>query len=443
MSTNVLRISDLPERAKTSILQVDVRNPEQLALLTKEFNLLLDHDARIDLPELGEVSILQVDAHNEAHLAILKKGYNSLLGYEASVHGEELTGDVPAEVIKAINAKILKTKFYMAGEEIAGIANSFDTFVAKRNPKTKRIDFYQGEYLEDFTVDEFLSKLHRKMHGIGLGTAFTRARIIQAAASAIAQVKEVAVDNEPMAGLMEKHRGVISRSSKILELKSGPTPDMTRRFGANVEFLHLPDDRNRKTGNREHDNDNESYPKNFALRWFDGEHEIAGIFTRTISTFTGEPVVRLQLTSNGTLPNDEMLKEVLSPILKAGCAVIKDWGWGLPVGAPIPPFGGPVPKIYIHAHEEPEIEGVLKQMGLGNRLCGSELMAPAVLDHGNIPNQQAIFGHELAGPEKTVEYDPDEDKKPIFGFGSVTANGAAVSCRPSTMRKPDNDDFVV
>src|ERR1700722_14837442 len=94
-----------------------------------------------------KTSILEVYGHiDDYHLAILKEGYNKLLGYEASIHGAGLTGNVPDEVIKAIEAKILKVKFFMVGKEIAGIATQFDTFVAKRNPKTKRIDLYQGEY---------------------------------------------------------------------------------------------------------------------------------------------------------------------------------------------------------------------------------------------------------------------------------------------------------
>src|ERR1700722_12776569 len=106
------------------------------------------------LPDDPETSILEVSGHiNDYQLAVLKEGYNKLLGYEASLHGEGLTGDVPDEVIKAIEAKILKVKFFMVGKEIAGIATQFDTFVAKRNPKTSRIDLYQGEYLEDYTVD--------------------------------------------------------------------------------------------------------------------------------------------------------------------------------------------------------------------------------------------------------------------------------------------------
>lgn len=118
-----------------------------------------------------------------------------------------------------------------------------------------------------------------------------------------------------MAGLMHKHGGVIG-DSRVLELKTGLTPDMTRRFGANVEMLHLPGDYSGK----------KSGPNNFLIRWFDGEHEVVGIYTRTISTFTGDPIVRLQLTSNGILPDNEMLKEVLASIMTAGRDIISERG---------------------------------------------------------------------------------------------------------------------
>src|SRR5580658_4324639 len=91
-----------------------------------------------NLPDGVDASICQINPRYQIDLDLLKRGYRELLGLEAGVHDADITGDVPEEVIKAINDNILKVKLFMVGEEICGIATSFDSFVPKRNPNTKR-----------------------------------------------------------------------------------------------------------------------------------------------------------------------------------------------------------------------------------------------------------------------------------------------------------------
>jgi len=377
------------------------------------------------LPNGAEARIAPMNGHDGLHLLWLKQAYKNLLCYEAKVHGAGLTGQLPEEVVKAVKTNILKVQFLMVGKELAGISTSVDSFAARSNKKTNKIEIIPAVYAEDTCVDPKIAKAFREMttnfvhpKGIGLGTLFTRERIRRSVRGVFgfapfgkvsgARICEVAEDNGPMAGVMYKFGGSIGlkQDSKILELRNGLTPDMERRFGANVETLNLPAD---KTGKR-------SCPNNFLVRWTDNDGmEIVAIYTRTISTFTGEPVVRLQLTSNGNLPDSEMLKEVMASILRAGKEKISDRGWGLPIGMPVPAFGSLIPTIRIHAHKEPEIVQALAEMDAEDRKCGDRLMMAAALHTDTIPNQEKMFGQDL--PEATPENGVDlleEKNKPFF-----------------------------
>jgi hypothetical protein len=184
---------------------------------------------------------------------------------------------------------------------------------------------------------------------------------------------------------------------------------MQPKFGVDVETLHLPRSRHSK----------KPCPNNFAVRWSsaDDGQEIVGIYTRTVSTFTGEPIVRLQLTSNGNLPDGDMLKEVMASMLSAGRAEISTRGWGLPIGEPVPALGGSIPVIRIHASQEPEIVQALIKMGAEDRKCGAKTMVAAVMGTETIPDQKEKFGQTLPEVTKVDGVDPvSEAQKPYFGF---------------------------
>jgi len=385
-----------------------------------------------NLPNDVQASIVHVNPYDKLHLIWLSQAYKNLLGYEASIHGAGLTGHVPEQVMKAIKTNILKVQFIMVGKEVAGIATSAPTFTAKRNKKTNKIEIFEGDYLEDICVDQNMNKLFRRLttlipahpKGIGLGTVFSYARIWQSVKDVFGSaqsgeapakiVKEVAHDNLAMAGSMSKLGGVIrtAKDSRVLELANGLTPDMDKRWGVNnVRKEDLPRKRRRKA----------SCLNNFKVTWSsdDDKQEIVAIFTRTVSTFTGNPVVRLQLASNGNLPDSIMLKEVLATMMKAGNAEINERGWGLPVGTSVSEFGGPIPVIRIHAEDDPEIVQALSEMGAEDRKCGDKLMVATAIHTDKIPNQEKIFGQELPKASPVNVIDQSEDKyKPCFNIVS-------------------------
>lgn len=115
----------------------------------------------------------------------------------------------------------------------------------------------------------------------------------------------------------------------------------------------------------------------------------------------------------------------------------------MPIGAKTPPFGGPVPVIRIHAHEEPEIVRSLVQMKTGKRKCGKKPMLTAEFDYENIPNQETVFGQELPEAEKTDGFDPAEnDNEPIFSFDYKSIEDIGPPFRRSEFHMPDNDNLV-
>src|SRR5262249_47493988 len=123
----------------------------------------------------------------------------------------------------------------------------------------------------------------------------------------------------------------------------------------------------------------------------------------------------------------------------------------LPVGAPIPALGGPIPTIRIHAEDEAEIIQVLsEEMGAIDRICGDKPMMAASLHTDNIP--AGTFDQALP-PPTTVVIDPEvETNAPYFDLvsdseaQSGTVMPAFETYSPNTFIAsgiPDNDNGAV
>jgi hypothetical protein len=196
----------------------------------------------------------------------------------------------------------------------------------------------------------------------------------------------------------------------------------------------------------------------FLAHWSaeDGKQQIVASFTNGLSTFTGEPVTRVQFTSNGNLPERQILECVLASLLAAGKDVIGEQRWGADkegklLPSPIIPLAGSKQDAYsalldasrseiltrigaaasnpalgitppvmrIHALQEPEINAALKSMGAKIRNLGSHPMLPAMIDFKNIPKQNLNFDPAPARPVKIINR-TEAANNPIF---SLVANG--------------------
>jgi len=122
----------------------------------------------------------------------------------------------------------------------------------------------------------------------------------------------------------------------------------------------------------------------FAVTW--GLRDVANIaatFSIGMSTFTGQSVVRVHISSHGSLAGLPHLKSAIANILAAGRAQVSGRGW-------IDKTLDPLSRMYIHALGETEIRGLLKEVGAQDGLIGEHLMYPLVMKFANIPPAMAM-----------------------------------------------------
>jgi hypothetical protein len=158
-------------------------------------------------------------------------------------------------------------------------------------------------------------------------------------------------------------------------------------------------------------------------------------FTVRLACPGGEPVVWAKISSNGNLPDKEMLKEFLKSLFEAGIAEMESpqRRWGVPVtrlrdendisrilGATAPVIHGLV------TNEEPSIRAAiieaLFEMKAEHRIFGDKKMVSGLINPRNVPDQIATFGKNLPDPTAVKAIDPHQDDyKPIFDFTSTPA----------------------
>ncbi|MGE3622954.1 MAG: hypothetical protein AB7H77_03640 [Bdellovibrionales bacterium] len=351
-------------------------------------------------------ALVRFNPSNELHEPTLRKVIPPFLGGLAAVHGTEFDSRFLDAAVDCINAKEVELDFLVVATDLcspvllAGLATSVRTFGAQcdENNNLKLYPYHHGEdlFIDDLIAKQFKVQTQSLLYpkGIGAGTWLMREQIIRSISKPhwvyAGRDNEHFADNLPIIGVMNKFGAVhgTDEDSSILELLK-LTDNFTRRWGVNnIESEELPAD---ALGLR-------PCPNNFLSRWAskDGKQQIAVIFTKLPSALDGgEPVVWTKIKSNGDLPEPEMLKEVLATLLVTGCNEISKRQWGCPRISPVNDlsniFGGPVPPLHIHAHQELEIQKALRQMGLGKRVYGKYKMRSGEMRY-----------HEIAEPEKTV-----------------------------------------
>lgn len=220
------------------------------------------------------------------------------------------------------------------------------------------------------------------------------------------RVAEYAIRSAAMTKILNGYGAALDDNQKcpVLQVEN-LTPAMKNRWQFQVSVEGLASD---KAGlNPSH--------SIFVANW---DNKIAASFTEAISTFTGDPIVRVQLTSNGSVPKQEILKDVLSSLLVAGHNEISERRWGMTGNRPItqsplisidgsqqevlngllslnkvivlrprhrvkdlgPVFGHKVPTMRIHAPNEPEMVAALQSLGAQVRMLGPHPMYPATMD---------------------------------------------------------------
>jgi hypothetical protein len=335
---------------------------------------------------------------------------------------------------------------------IAGLATGAPTFGIEAD-KFNNLQVFPVKHGEDLCVDPGIAKLFREAtknplnpNGIGAGTWFMREQIRQSVSNpdwvSAGRDNEHYLGNAPIIGVMDKFGSIrgTEQDSAILQIK-GLTDSMQRRWKVPVETLALPADALGIALNT----------NNFLTRWSsdDDKQQIAVIFTKMASTFDGEPVVWTKIKSNGNLPKDEILNDVMASLIAAGCAEISDRQWGSPRIRPANDlsaiFGGPVPVMHIHLNNERQILKSLLRMDAAYRKFGEYTMLSGLMRLKNVPNQELIFGHKLPDATQVDGIDPKQDaNKPYFDIGREAKRDIewfSLPERPTIARKPDNDNL--
>lgn len=385
-------------------------------------------------PVAGNVraGIVSYDGSNPEHRIVLREALPRFLGSLGAVHGEAFPSHHIDAVIDVANAKEIEVDFLLVAFNacspvlIGGLATGAATFGAKCD-ENNNLRIFPVKHGEDLCVDKNIARLFREhtrgqLHpsGIGAGTWFMREQIRSSISKPhwvfAGRDNEHSPENPQIKGVMDKFGAVhgTEKDSAVLQLNGLPY-DMKRRWGVSIETQALPAD---ALGIK-------LCPNNFITRWSsnDGKQQIVVIYTKMASTFDGQPVVWTKIKSNGSLPDSEMVKEVLASLLSAGSDEISNRGWGSPrtklANDLSHVFGSPVPVMHIHTSREQKVIDALLQMKADYRRFGNHTMLSGVMDLRNVRSPKAMFGQSLPEATRINGIDPERDAhRPYFGFES-------------------------
>lgn len=388
-------------------------------------------------PVMGDVrvGVVRYNGNDPSHEAALRDALPRFLGSEGAVHGIAYPSQHIDAVIEAANCGDIYADFLMVAlgvcqPVIAGLGTGAHTFGIERD-SDNNLKIVPLEHGEDTSLDLDMTKRFREHtrgilypKGLGLGTHFTRERLLRSAMDNSSWVSggrdnEYSGDNPPIIGLMNKFGATLGseRDSPVLQL-DGFMPNLVRKWWIDVNTQALPS----------HADNQRLCPNNFVTRWAseDGKQQIALVNTLIRSTFNADRIAWTKIKSNGSLPKGDQLKEVLSSLLVASREEMADRKWGVPKGLLnatgrdrlLHALGGVVP-VRLHLNKEPEIADALLQLNAEQRTFGDKPMLSGVTSLKNVPNAQAVFGQPLPEATKVTGIDPvSEARKPMFDLVS-------------------------
>jgi len=415
----------------------------------------LNPDKPTVLPGGLRATVLQMNQRDMVHDAALGSALGGVIEHEAKAHQAVFQAAQFAKVIEAVKAGKISAYFILAGWEhcqpkIAGASIEFPTVITAWDKETEQFKHYPAIYGEDTCLRTPILKalVQERPAGKtlpqGLGAYFEQERIKRwttnkfgdapLGMTARGRVGEYSAHSSTMIKLMNGLNATLGtpEDGTILEINGLPRAMQDKwKLPVTTEEIALPQSP-------------QPYPNIFLTRWSGegGKQQIVASFTNGISTFTGEPVTRVQFTSNGVLPDSGVLHCALASLLAAGQEEIQQRRWGstheaklpaspliplhgtnqeiyaaliaasqsemlLPrIGATLPnPLcsGGHPPLMRLHALQEPAIQQALKNMDAQTRTLGTHPMLPAVIDFSTLPQESLNFDPQPARPVKLIK----------------------------------------
>ncbi len=315
------------------------------------------------LPGGLRASVQHMNGQDLVHHAALGV-LSNVIEHEAKAHHAAFQAAQFGKIIDAVKEGKISAYFILAGWEncqpkVAGASVEFPTVITEWDKTSGQFRHYPAIYGEDTCLlSPVLKELVRERPAgksfppnMGLGTYFKQERIKRwttnkfsdapLGQTARGRVGEFSAPSSAMIKLATSLNATLGTEQQgtILEI-DGLTRAMKDKWKLPVEIKDVPHGEG-------------AYPNVFLAQGSgeDGKQQIVASFTNGISTFTGEPVTRVQITGNGNLPNPGMLQNVLASLLVAGQEEIQErqWGTGREVKlpqSPVIPILGSSKEIY-------------------------------------------------------------------------------------------------
>lgn len=348
------------------------------------------------------ISLVRANPNDTMHSESVARELRKVIANTAGGHGVEYDGKNFAKVLAAYKQNRLQAYFLIVDRKdcepindlptpiYAGGAIQFPTVITEWNGRS--FVHYHGIYCEDTWVDRRVSDEVRALtktkefpKGIGLGTFNIHGRIILSASdseenNARGRISENATDNMIQLAILSKlgvnidlPDGAVVQFDNTTPIKSSLTVTITANDFAYQDVK---------------DGSINVLPYVFLTPWsnLDGSQQIVGTHTQGISTVTGKTIIRSQFTSNGNLPPPNELQNILAEMVWVGREVALEKGWAENNTEVFP-------IMRVHAYGREMVEA-LKASGGTPRYFGfnnsdePHLMAPAVVNYGQIPDEE-------------------------------------------------------
>lgn len=393
-----------------------------------------------------QASVQCMSRRDLVHDVVLAGTLAEVVEHEANAHHTDFNADRFNRVVEAVKEGDISAYFILAGWDVchmrvAGASIEFPTVITEWDGKA--FQHYPAIYGEDTCLLSSMLKtlIQERPAGKalpkGLGAFFEQERIRRwtlnpfgdapMGMTARGRVGEYSAHSSTMIKIIDGLGGSrgVEDAGTILEI-NGLTNAMKDKLRLPVSIKDI-------------EASNCVYNNIFVTEWSsaDGKQQIAASFTKGISTFTGKPITRVQITSNGQLPERDVLSCALASLLSAGQNEIREKRWGAPkriLRAPspviaihgsqqeahaalwgmgkemlIPRIGAAddfwaesLPILRVHTRNEPEINAALAAKGAQTRTLGPHPMLPVVIDFKNIPQEAMAFDLLPARPVKAV-----------------------------------------
>ena len=356
-----------------------------------------------------KVGVISRQQSSALDRALLDKALFTILDHEARAHHtEQGAASRNAKLLKALDAGKIEAWFMVAAWDVAtpkilGAAIELPTVLISE--VDGKLTFTHAKYREDtcFRTNVLRELLKEQPTGttlpdVGLCDYFEQERMrIMTTNDPTGKVQggrigEYSAHSAQMIKVMNKMGATLgSINEPIMEI-AGDAPLAFKHWPVNVDTLTLNDEVNGRPLNYV-----------FATSWQsqDGKQQVVATFTEAISTFTGEPVVRVQFGSLGTMPDAALLKDITASLLAAGQNEIERRDWKRDDNNTSPFASAPIMRI--HAPKETAIISALKDIEAQVRSLGPHPMLPAIMNFADLPGQVTALKSAPSRPVSIIE----------------------------------------